>query len=775
MLYSVLMKRCITVFTASAFFLIRLCAEPQLESTIKAETLPSPPKPKGRPSVALVLSGGGARGFAHIPVLELLEEEHIPIDMVVGNSAGAICGALYCAGYTPKQILEQMYIFSSGAVLKDAPYSPFEQILGEHSTLNAPVNIQFVSMGRSFSLGRGNGVLTGQNAYELFKELTIRLPSNLNFDDLPVPFRAVTTNLIKGEIEVLDSGDIAEAVRSSISIPGLFRPFEKNGQYYVDGLALDDTPVDVAVKMGYDIIIVSSLSDGMENDPQKFDANPLVAVLQMINMDQAARNRNNNQFVALNIYPDYAGETLISYARGAKIYSASKKSMEQYRTACKALYNRIFPDGKAAAEKRTEKKYKPSYGDNTYLSVNHLSIQNADRADEAFITKQYDKIKGKDFTESDFMELSDSIYHTGKYRNVVTRITGGEGNRTLELILRPEQKEYGMILFSGDLAGTVAMDSTLGVALSSDIQWRGLTGYGSVISAKISAFNGFSGELMFRHPLGSRVFSQTTLVYKDSAYNTSAGWAYYPSSLMTIQKASANQKFGVTLAGTSNVFSTGAGINWFDTRDAVADGVSMMTGDFFGNFTLNTLDSTCFPTSGAYVSIQGTGVLPISKQADVSLFDITQADFIGAVPLGNAFNLIFDGFAGTDISQQLNKFSGLKPVYGFSLADRRFFPQISAQAPWRIHKAAISGTLQFSPRTDLTVFGMKTMLFISGAVGNSWDSYAELSLENLQWRASFDAGIRIQDNFGILLRVGTGTTKGYVLPFISLDIGNIRF
>ncbi|MCK9170783.1 MAG: patatin-like phospholipase family protein [Treponema sp.] len=768
-------KRIITLLTAAAFLVFQLYAEPQLESTIKEETLPSPPKPKGRPSVALVLSGGGARGFAHIPVLELLEEEHIPVDMVVGNSAGAICGALYCAGYTPKQILEQMYEFSSGAVLKDAPYSPFEQILGGHSTLNAPVRIQFGSMGQTFSLGMGNGVLTGQNVYELFKKLTIRLPSNLNFDDLPVPFRAVATNLIKGKIEVLDSGDIAEAVRSSMSIPGLFQPFEKNGQYYVDGLALDDTPVDVAVKMGYDIIIVSSLSDGMENDPEKFDANPLVAVLQMINMDQAARNKNNDQFVALSIYPDYADETLISYARGAKIYNASKKSMEQYRNACKKLYNQIYSSGKSAENEQTEKKYKNSYEDNKYLSVNHILIHNADKADETFIIKQYEKIQDKKITESDFMELSDSIYHTGRYRSVITRITGEEGDRTLELILRPEQKEYGIVLLSGNLAGTVAMDSTLGFALSSDIQWRGLTGYGSVISAKVSGFDGFSGELMFRHPLSSRVFSQTTLEYRNNSYSTGAGWVYSPSSLMTIQKATANQKFGISLAGTNNVLSAGAGINWFDTRDAVEDGVSMMTGDFFESCTLNTLDSTCFPTRGMYASIQGTGVLPISRQDDIPVFDITQADFIKAVPLGNAFNLIFEGFAGTDISQQLNKFTGLKPVYGFSLADRRFFPQISSQSPWYIHKAVISSTLQFSPRSDLSVFGMKTLLFISGAVGNIWDSYEEMTLKDLQWRASFDAGLSIQDNFGILLRIGTGTTKGYVLPFVSLDIGNIRF
>jgi NTE family protein len=759
---------------AFAILLFPVSAEPQLESTIKAESLPSPPKPEGRPSVALVLAGGGARGFAHIPVIEMLEEEHIPIDMIVGNSSGAICGALYCAGYTPQEILGQMYEFSNGAVLKDNPYSPFEQILGEHSTLNAPVRIDFGSIGQTFSLGMGNGILTGQNAYELFRKLTIRFPSDINFDDLPIPFRAVTTNLIKGEIEVLDHGDIAEAVRASMSIPGLFQPFEKNGQYYVDGLALDNTPLDVAVKMGYDIIIVSSFSDGMENDPDKFDENPLIAVLQMINMDQAARSRNNEQFVTLTIYPDYANESLISYPRGKKIYNASKKSMEKYRSACRALHDEIYSAGKTVTE-HSSKKYKPSYKDNVYLSVDNLEIQNADSRDESFITRQFKKIAGTNFTESDFTQLSNTIYHTGKYRNVLVRITGEEGNRTLGIVLKPEKKEYGMVLFSTDLAGTAAMDSTLTFSLSADIQWRGLTGYGSVISARLSAFNGFDGELMMRHPLGSRIFSQTTLQYKNTSYSTGSGWTYYPSSLISIQKATANEKFGVTFAGTSQVFSAGAGINWFNTLDASADGVIMMTGDFSAGYTLNTLDSTCFPTRGAYVSVQGTGVIPIEKNVTAPVFDVIRIDLTEAVPIGNAFNIIFDGFAGTDISQLMNTIPGLKPVYGFSLADRRFFPQISSPQPWGIHKAAVSGTLQFSPKSDLTVFGMKTMIFISGAVGNIWNSYEEMSLKALQWRVSLDAGLRIQDNFGILLRVGTGTTRGYVLPFVSLDIGNIRF
>ena len=750
---------------------------PELESTIKEATLPSPPKPEGRPSVALVLSGGGARGFAHIPVLELLEEEHIPIDMIVGNSAGAIGGALYCAGYTPQELLDQMYAFSSGAVLKDAPYSPFEQNLGEHSTLNAPVRITFGSRGQqTFTLGMGNGVLTGQNAYELFKRDTVRIPSTLDFDDLPIPFRAVTTNLITGKLEVLSHGDLAEAMRKSMSIPGVFQPFEDNGNYYLDGLALDDTPVDVAVKMGYDIIIVSTFSDGMITNPDDFDANPLIAVLQMMNMDQAAREKNNRQFVTLNITPDYAKETLISYPRGKKIYTTSKKSMDEYRQAVRDLYKKIYPDGAASADPQSSRSpYKKHYSDNTYLSVDHLVVENADSIDETYIRKRFEKMKGHTFTEKDFTDLSDTIYHTGKYRNVITRITGDEGNRTLEILLRPEKKENGMILMSADMAAACAMDSTVGLSLVTDIQWRGLTGYGSVISARISAFNGFSGEFLFRHPFTARSFTQTTVNYFNIYHNTASGWAHYPASLVSVEKSSFNEKIGYTFSNSKQVVSIGAGISWFNTVDASADGGTLFAGDFSGNYTLNTLDSTCFPTKGTYVSITGTGVLPIEKNPASHIFDIEEADIIKAFPLGQAFNIIIDGFAGTDMSHELLKVPALRPVYGFSLADRRFFPQISSLDPWGLHKAAASITLQFSPQSDLTVFGMKTFLFVSGAAGNIWNSYADISFRGLQWRASFDAGIRIQDNFGILLRLGAGTTRGYVLPFVSLDLGNIRF
>lgn len=748
-----------------------LFAKPQraaVDSAIKQETLPAPPKPIGRPSVALILDGGGARGFAHIPVLELLESEHIPVDMVIGTSAGAIVGGLYSAGYSPLEIRDNLYRLSFNAPLKNSMYSPFEQILGSHSAYATPLSVNFGSKGQSFSLGMGNGMLNGQNVYEMLKELTIRIPSDSDFDHYHIPFRAVATNLIDGTVALFSHGDLAEAIRSSMSIPGLFQPFEIDGSYYIDGLALDNEPVDVAVKMGYDIIIVSAFPDGMESNADSFNANPLVAVNQMMNMEQSSRIRHNREFADLIIYPDYAGESLIAYPNAPKIYNAAKRSMESYHDECRALYKKIFP---TAQEEPTPSA---SYDDNPYLVVKNLKVTNADSSDEKYIRRQFEHLPDGTLTESSYLELSQNIYHIGKYKNVITRITGPADDRTLEFIMNPEQKQNGLFLLGGMLDTTIALDSTLAFSLTTDIQWRGLTGYGSVISAKTAVLNGFSMELLMRQPIGQAVFSQLTVDYDNNRHTTQSGWHYYSPSITTLEGAYANLKFGVSLAGTKQVFAADAGIRWLNTIDACKDGVNSMAGDFSAEYTLNTLDFACFPTSGTYVSVKGTGVLPITEHSTVPICDITQVDAEGAIPLGSSFNLKLNGFAGFALSEQLKHLPGYFPIYAFSLADRQFFPQICELAPWGMHKIAAGGALQYIPGSNSSVFGLNIILSASGAVGNVWENYASLSMSALQWYVSLNAGLRIQNSFGALLRIGAGTTRGTVRPFISFDIGNIR-
>jgi NTE family protein len=766
------------LFAALCFCFVPASAhntERMLDSAIREETLPSPTKPRGRPSVALILDGGGARGFAHIPVIELLEQEHIPIDMVVGTSAGSIVGGLYCAGYTPAEIRDNLFELSSSGVLKNSTYSPFEQILGGHSTYSTPLSVTFGSRDQSFSLGMGNGMLTGQNVYEMFKKLTIKIPSDTDFDTLHIPFRAVATNLIEGTVAVFSQGDVAEAIRSSMSIPGLFQPFEINGNYFIDGLALDNEPIDVAVKMGYDIIIVSAFSDGMEDKADSFDANPLVAVSQMMNMDQSARIKTNRKCADLIISPDYGGENLVAYAQAEKIYNASKKSMESYRASCKELYKKIYGtsyDEQVPAEQTAEQN--SVYDQMQNLVVTKLTVSNAEPGDETFIRQQFDKIAGKPLTKDRYMTLARTIFHIGKYRTVKARIIGDTSERTLELILQPEKKENGLVLLGASLYANAAMDSSFAFSLSTDLQWRGLTGYGSVISAKTSFLNGFDTEFLFRQPLGSFVFSQLTVDYTNDTYKSESGWSYYPVRLVSTQGAYANLKFGISFADTAMVFSSDAGFRWLKTDEDLSYGVNDCAGDFSTEYTLNTLDYPCFPTKGVYVSVKGTGVLPLSEHSSAAIFDVEHVDATGAIPFGHSVNLILNGYVGMSLSERMKYVQGYYPVYAFSLADRQFFPQVSTVEPWGLHKIAIGGALQYEPGSDISVFGINMLVSISGAVGNVWADYSSMTMSGLSWYASANAGLRLQNAFGILLRIGAGTSRDTVCPFVSVDVGNIR-
>jgi len=240
------------------------------------------------------------------------------------------------------------------------------------------------------------------------------------------------------------------------------------------------------------------------------------------------------------------------------------------------------------------------------------------------------------------------------------------------------------------------------------------------------------------------------------------------------QEAKTSLTLGLPIS-SYNTFTGGISLNWQDTTQEVSYGDESTVVTTYETYTFNKLDHTLFPSKGAYVSLTNTSLFPIPEIVDNSLIDIASVDVAGAISLKNSFSLLFGGFAGSNIDQQLNNRTDLIPVYGFTTADRRFFPQISNRDNYGIQKLAISGGLQFSPGSQLTLIGGKSFFGISGAVGNVWDSFDTITLNGLEWRSSFDVGLRITDAFGMVLRIGAGTSQEYTLPFISFDLGNIRY
>ncbi len=223
----------------------------------------STPATDNRPKIGLVLSGGGARGFAHIGVLKVLEENNIPIDYIVGTSMGSIVGGLYAIGMTPQEIEQGVNGIAWKKVFKDfanRDHKSFRRKQDDHD---------FFSMHRIGITDEGlqlsPGLIEGQQIELALDRLAYPGFHINDYDQLRIPFRAVATNIENGQAFIIKSGNLARAMRASMSIPGALPPITIDGTLLVDGGIANNVPIDVARDMGADIVIVVDVSAPLKN------------------------------------------------------------------------------------------------------------------------------------------------------------------------------------------------------------------------------------------------------------------------------------------------------------------------------------------------------------------------------------------------------------------------------------------------------------------------------------------------------------------------------
>jgi len=240
---------------------------------------PAPAMGSARPKVCLVLSGGGARGAAHVGVLQVLEELRVPVDCVVGTSMGSIVGAAYASGLTVKEMEAVLSRMSSRVLFKDQP--PREEravrLKRDDATNLAPAE---VGLGKD-GLLLPKGLVSGVQLEAVLRELS-KARGFWQFDRLPIPFRAVATDLVGGKAVVLSEGELAGATRASMSVPGVIEPVRLGGRLLVDGGLTNNLPVDVARSMGAEVVIAVNLGTPLMRADQ---LNSIVGVsAQMVNI-----------------------------------------------------------------------------------------------------------------------------------------------------------------------------------------------------------------------------------------------------------------------------------------------------------------------------------------------------------------------------------------------------------------------------------------------------------------------------------------------------------
>ncbi len=277
-----------------------LCAFLIISFAAPAAFSQTPAAPLSRPTVGLVLSGGGARGFAHIGVLKVLEENRVPVDYIGGASIGGLIGALYAMGKTPAEIEELISeldwdkLFISTTSFDNLSFRRKE----DRRNIPSPIPLR----GSPTDLKLPPAFNTGHEIGLLFDKVTLPYARIESFDELAIPFRTVATNMVDGSSVELKSGSLSRSLRATMSIPGVFAPIEIDGKILSDGGLVNNIPTNIVKAMGADILIVVNIETQLA-DRESLES--LFGVLaQTINIATAENSRRSLQQADLIIAPN---------------------------------------------------------------------------------------------------------------------------------------------------------------------------------------------------------------------------------------------------------------------------------------------------------------------------------------------------------------------------------------------------------------------------------------------------------------------------------------
>ena len=273
-----------------------------------------------RPKIGLVLSGGGAKGFAHIGVLKVIEEAGIKIDYIGGTSMGAVIGGLYASGYNATQIDSIFHKVNFDELLNDyiprSAKSFYEKRNDESYALSLPFS--------NFKVGIPQALSKGLYNFNLLSRLTRHVRQVNDFNQLPTPFLCIGTNIETGQQVLLNKGNLAQAMLASAAFPTLFTPVEIDGQLLIDGGVANNFPVDEVKNLGADLIIGVDVQDGLWDKNQLKNATKIL--VQITNLHSIEQMKNKIKGTDIYITPDIKNFGVLSFDRGREIIQRGEEA-----------------------------------------------------------------------------------------------------------------------------------------------------------------------------------------------------------------------------------------------------------------------------------------------------------------------------------------------------------------------------------------------------------------------------------------------------------------
>ncbi len=301
-------------------------------ATVTTTVKPGTPERRSyRPKVGLVLSGGGAKGFAHVGVLKVLEEAGLKIDFIGGTSMGSIVGGLYAIGYSADS-LEKIVMTRDWEKLLSDNISRRDLSIEEKPDHDR-FFVSFPLQERKVKLPAG--LVTGQNIENEFAELCTHINSTRDFNQFPIPYLCVAADVNTGKEMVFREGYLPACMRASMAIPSVFTPMEIDGRYYVDGGVINNFPADHVMAMGADILI--GVDVGFQPKTAEDEINLVRVIEQTVFMASQARRESNTELCDIFIKPDITGYSTSSFSSGDSLIARGYRAANKYFSRFKSL------------------------------------------------------------------------------------------------------------------------------------------------------------------------------------------------------------------------------------------------------------------------------------------------------------------------------------------------------------------------------------------------------------------------------------------------------
>jgi len=651
-------------------------------TNIQAAESPEAKAPGTPPRIGLALSGGGARGIAHVGVLKVLEEMRIPISCVTGTSMGAIVGAAFAVG-TPSQKLEELVLAADWAeIFRDNP--PREEIsfrrkVDDFKTLFRP---EFGVKDGGLALPKG--VIAGVSIEAFFRVVAAPATGISDFNKLPIPYRAMATDIETGDSVVLDHGSVAQAMRATMAVPGAIAPVEIDGRLLVDGGIANNLPIDEARKLCGDVVIAVNIATPplkrSEITSALSVAGQLINFLGKQTVDQQLKAMTSRDVL---IEPDLGD---ISAAKFERSKDAIRIGEEATRKMAASLSRYSVSPERYAALRSQQVAERVALG-----TVDEIRFEGLQRTNPEVLRGLVESKPGVPLTEEKISADLRRIYGRGDFEGVDYRIVGGNGPRAM--VITPREKEWGPDYLR------------FGLGLESDFQ--GDNSFNLLVQYRKTWLNNLGAEWLTEGQVG-----QDTHLYSEFYQPLNEAGVWFGSLYGLVGQTtrgvfSGDNKVADYLIGSlrggvdlgANLGTVGAvraGAQWtevharVETGDPILPSVRELTAGGRIGLTIDQLDHAWFPQAGYtanvlfygatkdlgsalnYQRLQATGGFVQSwGPHTVNLFASGGTDFGSNMPAYESFAL---GGPLRLSAFRINQFSGREYAFGRAMYYRRIFP-----------------------------------------------------------------------------------------------------